>query len=305
MIKNIPITVGVLLFGAVCFSQDTTSAVTPAPANVQTDTVSNNAIVPQTDTLTNNPGVPQYKINGKVEIPLVVAGGAFTLYNFSRISKKTSSDPTYIEGLSKNNVNWFDRWGVHAYDEKIDNASYIPFFVSMPAPLILFVADKKMRKDFFKLTFMYAEAMTITGVLYSAGAGYTDRLRPMVYSSGTPMEKRVLSEQKKSFFAGHVAVVATSTFFMARVIADYHPQSRFKWLYYSLASATTLTTAYLRQQAGEHFPSDIILGIAVGTVSGLLIPSLHKIKLVKTQRLSILPVGGSGSTGGFTALYRL
>lgn len=290
MTKTLPITVVALLLVLHSFAQDS---------------IMQSAPVPQAVYETDSQASPQYKIKASVDIPLVVVGAGFSAYNFSRISKKTSSDPTYVQGLSKKNVNWFDRWGVHAYNKKADDASYIPFFVSMPAPLLLFGLDKKMRKDFFKLTFLYAESMIITGVLYTSAAGYTNRLRPMVYSAETPMEKRILSEQKKSFFAGHVALVATSTFFMARVIDDYHPNSRFKWLYYGLASAATLGTAYMRAVAGEHFPSDIILGTAVGTLSGLLTPSLHKIKLVKSNRLSILPIGGSGSTGGFTALYRL
>lgn len=278
-----------LVFSSACLCQD----------SVQTNTIiTGNSLRQPADV---HPKL--YTVKAKVEIPLVIAGGGVTLYNFSRISKKTSSDPAYIQTLSKNNVNWFDRWGVRRYNENNDNISYIPFFVSMPSPFILFALDKKMRKDFFKLSFLYAEALTITGVLYSAGAGYTNRLRPMVYSSETPMEKRLASEQKKSFFAGHVALVATSTFFMARVIADYHPESHYKWLYYSIAGAATATTAYFRQAAGEHFPSDILLGAVVGTLSGLLTPSLHKNKLFNSQRLSILPYGGINN--GIAVLYHL
>ena len=247
--------------------------------------------------------INHYTIKAKVDIPVLVGGGAFTLFNFSRISKKTASSPAFVTGLKKSDVNWFDRWGVRAYSEKTDNQSYIPFFVSMPLPIIVFGIDKKMRKDFFKLSFLYAEAMTITGVLYSAGAAYTNRLRPLVYSPETPMEKRISSESKKSFFAGHVALVATSTFFVARVLSDYHPESKLKWLYYSIAGAATFTTAYLRQAAGEHFFSDILLGTAVGTLSGLLTPALHQRKLIKNQRLSILPFGGHGA--GLAAIYKL
>ncbi|MEO6315132.1 MAG: phosphatase PAP2 family protein [Chitinophagaceae bacterium] len=145
--------------------------------------------------------------------------------------------------------------------------------------------------------------MTITGVLYSSAAGYSNRLRPMVYNSGTPMEKRILSEHKMSFFAGHVALVATSTFFMASLIAEYHPQSKFKWLYYSLAGAATVGTGYLRAGAGEHFPSDIILGAAVGTLSGLLTPALHKHKIIRNERLGLYPVSPQGT--GLTMLYIL
>ncbi|HTL10171.1 MAG TPA: phosphatase PAP2 family protein [Chitinophagaceae bacterium] len=290
MIKNITTAALALLLTIAVFGQDTTNSaqLTPPPP-----------AMPVADS------TQHYHVKAKLEIPLVVLGGAFTAYNFSRISKKTGSDPAYVQGLSKADVNWFDRWGVHAYDKAKDDASYLPFYAAMPAPLLLFVVDKKMRKDFFKLTFLYAEAMTATGVLYSSAAGYTNRLRPMVYSNGTPMEKRILSEQKKSFFAGHVALVATSTFFMARVIAEYHPQSRFKWLYYSVAGAATATTGYLRMAAGEHFLSDVLLGTAVGTLSGLLTPSLHKIKLVKSGKLAILPFANAGGTGGLTAIYRL
>lgn len=243
------------------------------------------------------------KIKNRVEVPVLIAGAAFTAYNFSRISKKTASDAAYVERLTRNDVNWFDRWGVRPYSKKIDNASYIPFYVSIPLPVIIFAADKKMRKDFFKLSFMYAEAITVTGVLYSSAAGYVNRLRPLVYDSETAIGKRTASDSKKSFFAGHVAVVATSTFFIARVLADYHPESHYKWLYYSAAGIITAGTGYMRQAAGEHFLSDILLGTAVGTLSGLLIPSLHKHTVIKNQRLSIFPSGPSGA--GFTAIYRL
>ncbi len=249
------------------------------------------------------PAPAQYKLKLKVELPLVVAGLAFTGYNFSRISAKTASDQTYVESLGKKDVNWFDRWGVRPYNENADNQSYIPFYVSMPLPIFFLALDKKLRKDFFKLGFLYLEALTITGTLYSSAAGYTNRLRPFVYDAESPLNKRLASDSKKAFFAGHVALVATSTFFTARVLADYHPESKFKWVFYGVAGATTALTAYLRQKAGEHFPSDILVGTLVGTLSGLLTPSLHKSKLFNQQHLSLLPFAGE-SSHGIAALYR-
>ena len=284
IIKIIFIILGSVLSGTVCFSQDKTVDLSQEQI-IRVDTGSH------------------YTIKTKVEIPLVAAGAAFDFYNFTRISKKGPSSQAFVEGLKKTDVNWFDRWGIRPYSEKTDNLSYIPFYVSMPLPIIFFTMDKKMRKDFFKLTFLYVEAITITGALYSSAAAYVNRLRPFVYSPATPLDKRTISDSKKSFFAGHVALVATSTFFIARVFADYHPESRFKWLYYSIAGAATVATGYMRQVAGEHFLSDILLGTAVGTLSGLLTPSLHKNKLFKSRRLSIFPFGGNSE--GLTVLYRL
>jgi membrane-associated phospholipid phosphatase len=243
-----------------------------------------------------------YKIKPRVDIPLTTAAAAWTLYSFSRVTNKEASTATKILSLKKDNINWFDRWAVHKYSEHIDNTSYIPFYISMPLP-VLFLADKKMRKDFLKLIFLYSETMSVTGTLYSSAAHYTNRLRPYTYTAETPLEKRTAANSKNSFFAGHVALVATSTFFMAKVYADYHPESKLKWVFYGTAIAATGLTAYLRNRAGMHFPSDILVGTAVGTISGLLVPSLHKNKLLKNPHLSILPFGGQCT--GLIVLYNI
>lgn len=158
----------------------------------------NNGLLAQADTAAGT-ARPAYAMRGTIEFPAEAAGLGLTAYNFSRISDKSSTDAAVVKGLGKKDVNWFDRWGVRKYNENIDNASYVPFYVCIPVPLVLFSIDKKMRKDFFKLSFMYAEALTATGILYSAAAGYVNRYRPLVYSNETPLEKRTASDSKKSF----------------------------------------------------------------------------------------------------------
>ena len=146
--------------------------------------------------------------------------------------------------------------------------------------------------------------MSVTGLLYTGSTYFTNRYRPYAYSAETEIDQRIRGGAKNSFYAGHVAVVATSTFFMAQVYADYHPYSKIKWLFYGLASAATGTTAYLRQHGGLHFPSDILLGIAQGTLTGLLVPHFHKHPLIKNPNITIIPFYNSES-GGFTFNYKL
>jgi len=244
-----------------------------------------------------------YAIKRAVDLPLTLGGAAFTVYNFAQESKKDGSTVQEVQNLNKNDLNWLDRGAVRPYSKSIDQLSYIPFYVAMPLPLAVFGIDPKMRKDFMQLTFLYAESMILTGVLYSSGVHWVNRHRPLVYSAESPMDVRISSNSRNSFFAGHVALVATSTFFIARAFADYHPDSRYKWLLYSGAALTTAATAWWRYRAGEHFPSDIIVGTAVGTLSGLLTPALHKSRIIRSQRLSILPYGSSGQ--GLALLYKL
>ncbi len=219
-----------------------------------------------------------------------------------KIYSKDPSNEETILALSKNDVNRFDRWGIRPYDKKLDDISYLPFYGSMPMP-VFFLFDKKMRKDIAKLSFLYLEAMSITGLLYTGSTYLTNRYRPYVYSEETPLDYRTRGGGKNSFYAGHVALVATSTFFFAQVWADYHPNSKAKWVWYTLAGAATGATAWMRHEGGQHFPSDILLGITQGTLTGILVPKLHKTKLIKNPNLSIMPF--TGPTHGLVVRYKL
>ncbi|HXB32498.1 MAG TPA: phosphatase PAP2 family protein [Puia sp.] len=243
-----------------------------------------------------------YRIKAVVNVSAEAAGAAWDLYNFSQIAKKDNSSVAEVESLKINKIDWFDRWAVHPYNHSVDKLSYEPFFLAMPFPLIVFGIDKKMRKDFWKLTFLYAEAMTMTGVLYTSAVHYVNRHRPLVYESASPIGTRTSPNSRNSFFAGHVALVGTSFFFVAQTYADYHPDSRYKWAFYGGAAALTALTGYWRNLAGEHFPTDITLGAGVGVASGLLTPALHRVKGLRNSRLSLLPFSAHGS--GLTAFYR-
>ncbi len=288
---------------ATAFSQDTLvllnqerhSAVSAGPG-----TGSNPFVSIQSGAASND---PIYQIKPKVEIPAFAVVAGWTFYGFAQISKKESTPLATVMKLQKSDIPWYDRWAARPYNRSVDKISYLPFDAAMPYPLIFCAFDKKMRKDYLKLTFLYAEAMAITGAIYTSGVHYFSRLRPLVYSSESPIDVRTSSNSRNSFFAGHVALVATSTFFMASAYADYHPDSQFKWVMYGVAGVATLTTACLRSLAGEHNPSDILVGTIVGTASGLLVPRLHQAKLIKNQRLSILPFAGRGQ--GLALFYKL
>jgi len=244
-----------------------------------------------------------YTVNKPVDIPLTAGLAAFTFYNFAEIGRKDGTSEARVLSLTKNDVNGFDRWAIRPYNKSVDKASYIPFYLAIPYPVIFLGLDKKMRKDYLELSFLYLQAMCITGTLYTTSVHYFSRLRPLVYDPASPMEKRTSSNSRNAFFAGHVALVGTSTFFMAQVFADYHPDSRLKWVMYGAAGVATGATAYMRHKAGEHFPSDILVGTAVGTLSGLLVPRLHRSRLIKNHKLSLIPYAGPAS--GLAFFYKL
>ena len=79
---------------------------------------------------------------------------------------------------------------------------------------------------------------------------------------------------------------------MAKVYSDYHPGlGNRKYIFFAAAAIPPLVVGFYRFKAMKHFPTDILAGLAVGSVSGILIPHLHKQKN-KQNGLSILPFAG-------------
>jgi hypothetical protein len=267
------------------------------------DSLKTNGLSPAELNIVNNtPKQPVYKLKPAADIPVFAAGAGWSGYAFTKIYSKDRSSEEKILSLDVNDINWFDRWAVRTHSESLNQKSNYIFYGSMPLPFI-FLATKNTRKDFFKLTFLYLEAMSVTGLLYTGSTYFTNRFRPYAYSSETPMTWRTRGGAKNSFYAGHVALVATSTFFMAKVYSDYHPGSKIKWVLFGIAGAATGTMAYLRYRGGFHFPSDIILGITQGTLTGILVPHFHKNTLIKDPNLSIVPYG-NGESVGFALTYK-
>ena len=90
---------------------------------------------------------------------------------------------------------------------------------------------------------------------------------------------------------------------MAKVYTDYHPETEGKkWLFYAAALAPPVLVGYLRYKGLKHFPTDVLMGIAVGAASGILIPHLHKRKKEGNQNLSVLPY--AGTTSGLLVQYK-
>jgi membrane-associated phospholipid phosphatase len=244
-----------------------------------------------------------YRIKNGIDIPLTVAGDAWSLYGMSVIYNRDSIPASEILALDRNDINKFDRPVSYNYSKKAAKASDYFFYGSMPLPLVL-LFDKKIRRDGLKVGLLYLEAVGITGALYVTSAMLADRMRPYSYNDKADMSVRTRGGARNSFFAGHVAVVATSVFFTAQVYIDYHPEMKNKWILYSAAGALTATTGILRNVAGQHFYTDVALGVTVGTLSGLLTPYFHKRKIIKNSKITLLP-NIRGASTGFTFLYSL
>lgn len=218
---------------------------------------------------------PVYTVREGVEIPLTLAATGYTLYGFSVAYSKDASTPQQIARLNRDDINSFDRWATRVYHEKAAPTSDLLFYGSMPLPALLFL-NRNVRREAGKVALIYLQTMAATGVLYTSATMAVDRYRPYTYNVATPQDMKLNGGAKNTFFAGHVALVGTATFFAAKVYSDFNPNSSLRPWLFAGAGLATGATGYLRHRSGRHFPSDILIGTAVGTLNGILIPHAHK-----------------------------
>jgi membrane-associated phospholipid phosphatase len=232
-----------------------------------------------------------YKLDFKTEIPFIIAGAASMTYGL--VMQSTNSYLPFTEyelsQLDRLDVNPFDRPATYNWDTNAQAASDILRTGIIILPII-FLTNHHTRSDFGSLLVMGLEVSAITYGL-TLGVKYTfNRTRPLAYNENVPLDEQTSPNTRISYFSGHTSFTAAFSFYIAKVMNDYHPNMKtgYKIGMWAFAAALPMATGYLRVKGGRHFPTDVITGYALGAFVGWLIPELHKKKDVD-RKLSLTP----------------
>ena len=189
-----------------------------------------------------------------------------------------------IQTLNKGIINGIDSWALKQDPSKMgtfENYSDYTLALSVILPGFL-MFDKQIRQDWSDVLLMYTETMSITPNIYEwsfLGPAFQNKFRPLTYYDQLTYDQRKSGNNRNSFYSGHVATVAASTFFMVKVYSDYNPKiGDNKYLLYGAATIPPLILGYCRVKALKHFPSDVMVGIGVGALCGIIIPELHRLQ---------------------------
>ena len=237
---------------------------------------------------TNSNGGP-YKLRLGVDLPITVGNAGLSILGLQVLRNKALLDTAKIKSLDREKLNKFDRSAAFNYDENASTYSDYALFASTGLPLLL-LADKSVRADALKVGALYLETMSFMAIAYTWGVSFTKRIRPYVYNPNVPFERKLRRGTTNSLYAGHPAAAAAATFFIAKVYNDYHPESKLKYAIWGAAIVPPAIVAYYRYRRGQHFPSDILVGIPLGATIGILVPHFHKIS--KNKGMSISPITG-------------
>jgi hypothetical protein len=248
-----------------------------------------------------------YHVNIPVVSVIIAAGAAADIPAIDRIKGKANITDAEISNLNPALLNFIDRWGLQQNPADRKEFQTISDNGQIPIDLLpmLLMFNKRVRKEWLGLLLMYVEGHAITFTFYNysfLGPTFQNKYRPVTYYSQFSLSDRESGNNRNSFYSGHTASCAFATFFMAKVLCDYHPDFSLgdKILVYSAASIPPLAMGWFRVKALDHFPSDCLVGFALGSVIGVVIPELHKVRVKNVSVGMFTSPAGNGLSFHYT-----
>ena len=190
-----------------------------------------------------------------------------------------------VEPLSKAKIQELRSRGVWSLDrvailQSSDRARKWSDYFLKTTPFLPFalLADPKMRKEPGQAGVLYTQVFLLNTGITALTKTLAKRSRPYVYNTTAvfPDEKLYTREARRSFFSGHTSTVSAASFLTAKLYTDLNPDRDINILVWSSASILPALTGFWRVKAGRHFPTDVISGLVVGGLIGILLPEIHK-----------------------------
>jgi membrane-associated phospholipid phosphatase len=179
---------------------------------------------------------------------------------------------------SQINPRW-DRAATRNYSLRAQHRSDVLLKAALAVPLTLALSSRcrQVRQGGVVLG-MGAEAALLTYGLTNTLKNTVRRPRPLAYNPAFPLDTRLHPDARKSFPSGHTSMSTVACVFTAQVFSDLYPRSRWRPVVWAGALAVPATVGYFRFQGGKHFPTDVLAGMALGTLVGWGVPRLHRMR---------------------------
>ncbi len=239
-----------------------------------------NTLIAVAQTPTESP----YNLKTGREAVLLGAGVASYGAAFVFNKKLDAFTPAEVQQLNVLNITpHFDRRATANYSPSAARLSDVTLIADVALTGGVILASRRPQagegfftKDLYTVGVMYVETMLLTNGIKSTVKDAVERTRPFAYNAAAPLDDKLDKDARRSFYSGHASNAFATAVFAAEVFRHYHPNSKAKpWIWVgSLGLAAG--TSYLRYEAGQHFPSDLLVGAAMGSLAGWGIPKLHQ-----------------------------
>jgi len=157
--------------------------------------------------------------------------------------------------------------------------------------------------EFGNASLVYGEAMAINLFVTNLTKHLVRRPRPYTHSTDPRVRefaKHQASDAHASFFSGHASISATAATAGSVLYALRTEDRVARHVMWGTEMALAGFTAGLRPRAGRHYPTDVLVGTAVGVTLGFVVPAAHRLELARLE-----PTELATGAGGLVAAYAL
>jgi membrane-associated phospholipid phosphatase len=222
---------------------------------------------------------PAYRLSVNLDVPLILISGAAAS---SFLFMKETGPPACAPLCDKQNVNVFDRHFAGRYSptwQTVGDITVATTVILVPIGLIVGEPSWSVIGDLV----VVGEAALLTSAIQVPLSYAVDRPRPRLYGEKAPLDQRDDANAGRSFFSGHVANTLAVTMVSATALRRLdHP--KLAWAVLGIGIAGSVLVGISRVGAGGHFPTDVLIGYAVGAGVGIAIPALHE------RRIAVSPI---------------
>lgn len=200
----------------------------------------------------------------------------------------------------------FDRYSVGRRSPEWQAFGDAALIAALAMPVVYFALESIVLPttspwgDFANDLLVVSEAMALTGAMQTIMKFAFRRPRPVRYEEvDVPLST---FDQELSFPSGHTALVAAATTALTTTVFLRHPKSQLRYFFAGGGILLTGLTALSRVESGQHFPTDVMVGMLIGGFAGFAVPYLHRKELPITPTVSFNPAQG-GSTFGLAGTF--
>lgn len=214
----------------------------------------------------DTPNLHVYDVHLAIDLPIIVLGataGLLRPYLANHVVDERCP-------CSSGEINSFDRRFLGHHSDTAGLTSDVTVGLALAAPPLLDLLVLGPKRVFVDDVIVLTETVMVSTLFQQvANFGY-QRPRPRTYE-GDPTDLHA-GEGYLSFLAGHVATTTAVLTASAFTLRQRYGEQVWPWIVTGVVAASVGTERVL---GGYHFPSDVVLGAALGLGVGLAVPWLH------------------------------